>query len=59
MNTSSPSTDYNNCLNAFMQGVHSDLDQDISDKCSKFSYDFREDQPMTDGDIKWTDISEI
>ena len=23
-----------------MQNVHSDLDQDVSDKCSKFSYDF-------------------
>ena len=56
---SSPSTDYNNCLDAFMRDIHSDLEQDITDKGSKFSYDFHEDRPMDGGDIKWTDISEI
>ena len=56
---SSPSTDYNNCLDAFMRDIHSDLEQDITDKSSKFSYDFLEDRPMDGGDIKWTDISEI
>ena len=43
----------------FMQGVQHDLEHDISDKSSKFSYDFHEDHPMDGGDIKWTDISEI
>ena len=56
---SSPSPDYNNCLDAFMRDIHSDLEQDITDKSSKFSYDFLEDRPMDGGDIKWTDISEI
>jgi len=42
-----------------MREIHSDLDQDVSDKSSKFSYDFHLDHPMEGGDIKWTDISEI
>ena len=59
MRIHSPSTDYSNCLEAFMKDIQSDLDQDMTDKSSKYSYDFYEDNPIDGGDIKWSDISEI
>ena len=55
----SPSSDYLNCLEAFMKDIQSDLDQDMTEKGSKYSYDFYEDNPIDGGAIKWSDISEI
>ena len=59
MRIHSPSSDYLNCLEAFMKDIQSDLDQDMTEKSSKYSYDFDEDSPMDGGVIKWSDISEI
>ena len=59
MQSSSPSTDYQNCLNAFMRDIQLDLDQEITDKSSKYSYDFLEDHPIEGGQIKWSNVSEI
>ena len=42
-----------------MKDIQSDLDQDMSDKSSKYSYDFNEDNPIDGAAIKWSDISEI
>ena len=49
MQTNSPQTDYQNCLNAFMRDIQSDLDQELLEKTSKYSYDFNEDQPIDGG----------
>lgn len=43
MQASSPSNDYQNCLNAFMRDIQSDLDQEVLEKSSKYSYDFYSD----------------
>ena len=42
-----------------MRDIQSDLDQEVLEKSSKYSYDFDEDSPMDGGAIKWSDISEI
>ena len=55
----SPPSDYHNCLEAFMKDIQSDLDQDMTEKSSKYSYDFFEENPIDEGAIKWSNISEI
>ena len=59
MQACSPSSDYQNCLDVFMRDIYSDLNQDLTEKSSKYSYDFYEDHPIGGGDILWTDNSEI
>ena len=51
MQACSPSSDYQNCLDVFMRDIYSDLNQDLTEKSSKYSYDFYEDHPIGGGDI--------